>query len=363
MASPYYKLLVLSIMSVTPVFGNLVAMPQMLAGRGVTGLLGRLCNYTLTIWISVMFIFNFFMTQFTDPGGCKLVKPTRQATGQYELALAGGAGEGAQDGDEPVTLLYAPSWCELCQHWKTPRSHHCSICQRCVLRMDHHCPITGNCIGMKNHGHFILMYLFAFLGLAYSMSSCIVVIISNQIYQSTETKATQDEIHQWTEHLIGIPGLFIRVFLKVLAAGGIEVACQTVFTSIALILVLGCGCPAVQLAWKNCTMLEMQFPMKEYVQIKPQVYCPLGPGFYECGWKQNLKDLLGDRWLIRLLLPVRGGPIGIGPGVCPRPSPEGAEALRNRVVQVEEQGVKQHVRSFQELGFNPGPAEPAAEGV
>jgi len=291
------------------------------------------------------------------------VKPAHETTGQYELVLDDGEGNGAKDDSEPSMLLFAPSWCELCQHWKTPRSHHCSICQRCVLRMDHHCPITGNCIGMRNHGHFLIMYLFAFMGLSYSMTSCMVVILHGHWGQSPEGKALQEALTSYTKHLMGIPGLMIQVFLKILVAAGGEVALQTVFTTIALVVVLTCGCSAVHMASTNCTLLEMQFPMKEYVQLKPQVYCPLGPGFYKRDWKENLLELLGDRWLIRLLLPLRGGPLSIQPAVSPRPSSQGAAILKERVAQVEAQGVTKQVNSCQELGINPGPGGTVPDGV
>jgi len=108
------------------------------------------------------------------------------------------------------------------------------------------------------------------------------------------------------------------------------------------------------LACNNSTTLEVTFPMKEYVQIKPQVYCPLGPGFYSLGIRENLKQILGTRWLARVFLPVRGG-VELRHGICPRAGVEGSVALRDRLRQVEEEGVKNEVRSCQELGFNPGP--------
>jgi len=360
LASPYYKFVILCIMSITPVYGNLVAMPKLLDARSVNGLCSRFANYVFTIWISVMFVYNFFMTQFTDPGGCASVRPPQEVTGQHELVLVEGSGEG---GKERCTLLYAPGWCELCQHWKTPRSHHCSVCQRCVLRMDHHCPITGNCIGMKNHGHFLLFYIFALVGLTYSIGVCLVAILYGHWRMTPQTKALQDSVLVVTQGLIGIPGLLVQVFLKILVAAGGEVAFQTVFTAVAWVFVLACGCSALHLASKNTTLLEMSFPNKEWVQLKPKVYCPLGPGFYNCGWKQNFREVLGERWLLRLLLPVRGGPLSLRPAISPQPSPLGAEALRERLVQVEEQGVARQVASCQELGINPGPGGMVPDGV
>jgi len=142
---------------------------------------------------------------------------------------------------------------------------------------------------------------------------------------------------------------------------GFEVAVQTCNTVVALGLVLSCGIPALHLVFTNQTLLECHFPMKEYVQIKPQVYCPLGPGFYRRNWKSNLKDLLGSRWYWRLWLPTRGGPVDLRPAASPLPSVEGATCLLARFKQVEEEGVKREVRSCKELGINPGPANTGGE--
>ncbi|XP_014205833.1 palmitoyltransferase ZDHHC6 [Copidosoma floridanum] len=45
-------------------------------------------------------------------------------------------------------------YCNVCQGYKAPRSHHCRKCNRCVLKMDHHCPWINNCVGHSNHGYF-----------------------------------------------------------------------------------------------------------------------------------------------------------------------------------------------------------------
>merc|ERR1719166_122714 len=119
---------------------------------------------------------------------------------------------------------------------------------------------------------------------------------------------------------------------------------------IAFAAVLGFGSPAIYLAVSNQTLLETHFPMKEYVQIKPQVYCPLGPGFYNRGWKKNLRDILGPRWKLRLLLPIRGQP-DWHVAIAPRPSAVGANALMMRVKQVEQEGVQQEVASVSQLGI------------
>lgn len=55
-------------------------------------------------------------------------------------------------------------YCDICDGFKAPRSHHCRKCNRCVIKMDHHCPWINNCVGWANHGYFTAFLGFAVLG-------------------------------------------------------------------------------------------------------------------------------------------------------------------------------------------------------
>lgn len=55
-------------------------------------------------------------------------------------------------------------YCQECEGYKCPRSHHCRKCQRCVLKMDHHCPWINCCVGHLNHAHFIRFLFWAIVG-------------------------------------------------------------------------------------------------------------------------------------------------------------------------------------------------------
>lgn len=55
-------------------------------------------------------------------------------------------------------------WCEVCNGYKAPRSHHCRKCQRCVMKMDHHCPWINTCCGHFNHANFTYFLFFAPIG-------------------------------------------------------------------------------------------------------------------------------------------------------------------------------------------------------
>ncbi|KAH8334858.1 hypothetical protein KR074_007306, partial [Drosophila pseudoananassae] len=59
-------------------------------------------------------------------------------------------------------------FCQKCEGYKAPRSHHCRRCDRCVLKMDHHCPWINNCVGWNNQANFFLFLVFFLSGAIHS---------------------------------------------------------------------------------------------------------------------------------------------------------------------------------------------------
>eukprot|EP00930_Biecheleria_cincta_P036330 TRINITY_DN24922_c0_g1_i1.p1 TRINITY_DN24922_c0_g1~~TRINITY_DN24922_c0_g1_i1.p1 ORF type:complete len:437 (+),score=60.38 TRINITY_DN24922_c0_g1_i1:38-1348(+) len=356
MRSTPFKLLTLSVVGIVPTFGAFIALPRLLEMMEA-GIALSCFHWTITIWIIIQVMYNFAMSQFTDPGRTTNYKPTYETTGQYMLAPE------VDSEDESTRIWYAPNYCSKCQHWKPPRAHHCGMCGRCVLRMDHHCPFTGNCIGFRNHGHFAIMYLFAFIGLVYSAAMCINPIVRNWMSGNVINHGLR--LHK----LVPFQNVILIWYITELATfildhGGAHAFFLLVLTVIFLLAVLGCGCPALQMFAYNATMIELRFPMKDYVQIKPQVYCPLGVGFYRHDVLQNVQYLLGKNWRWRLLLPIRGllDESERGPAIMPLPAPVGISQLREKVQQVEDEGVKSH-STFAELGINRGPAALEADAA
>merc|ERR1712194_712730 len=250
-------------------------------------------------------------SQWKDPGGVVGLRPTYEVTGQFEMVL-----EGYDQSTLEDPLKYAPSWCMHCKHWKPPRAHHDSMTGRCVLRMDHFCPFTGNVIGFRNQGHFFLMYCFAFVGLMFSFGHC-----GYLIYQVFDFRAAWYKVITKEGVMAGLSGMIFQFIVLLVNAIGFVPAAQTVGSIIALLAVCIFGATAGWMVVTNQTTLECTFPYKEYVQIKQSVYCPLGPRFYDWGWKRNVLDLFG------------------------------------RVTQVEQEGCKQEVASVRDLGIDPGPDE------
>lgn len=348
--SPPWKIFVLSVLCSVPGVGITYAMPTILDRRGCEGL-WRVFHYGLSWWFTVMFAFNFASSQWRDPGSTKGIKPDFEATGQFAMVL----GKNSEKVGDSVK--FAPNWCEKCENWKPPRCHHCSFCGRCTLRMDHHCPFTGNCIGFNNHGHFILMYLVAMMGMVYALLISFTEVIRCLFQEEFRLVNLMTRPMQYD--LRPLNRLIMSFFLTISDQLGWGILVFCVMSVLATLAVFGFGGPAVYLAFSSVTVLEAKFPMKEYVQIQPSVYCPLGPTFFNWGWKQSLRDIWGPRWWLRMMVPYKGTP-DWHVAVSPRPSPLGESALMERLRQVERDGAPEEVKSVEDLGIHPGPRAQAA---
>lgn len=122
--------------SLATVFSNTMVWPPMKSWGGMANMIGFLASSCLTT-------FHFFCAMCDGPG--YLPKNWRPENSSDEEYL---------------------QYCDTCQGYKAPRSHHCRKCGHCIMKMDHHCPWINNCVGHFNHGHFVGFLFFAVLGCA-----------------------------------------------------------------------------------------------------------------------------------------------------------------------------------------------------
>ena len=109
-------------------------------------------SLNLSSGFSSLTLFHFFCSLSTGPGFLP--------AGWSPVAQA----EAGSPGARTETGISQVQWCNACQGYKAPRSHHCRKCGRCVMKMDHHCPWINTCVGHHNHGHFIAFLASAVCG-------------------------------------------------------------------------------------------------------------------------------------------------------------------------------------------------------
>ncbi|CAE7338480.1 PFA3 [Symbiodinium sp. CCMP2456] len=404
LASPIWRCTTLVVVGFTPVFGMWLAMPELLAALEISPWsLTWAMNFLFGSWISIQFLFNFIATQWTNPGDCKNIKPPHEVTGQFELGSAllrfccpediYRAGKQATPGcdDAPVTQYSCICQLFVDGGYAAENAGHSYSMHRTGARRsdakhppeyrDTTDPTRGQAVAKPEVWTLeatqisslpmaldVLSFDSAVQALKCCLARCFAAVYRAGYFSRFTSTAgaklyeNQRWIGQQTHMISGLNTLLLSALMEVLHRNGITILVQLGASIIAMVAVAATGTPALHLAWTNTTTMERLFPMKEYVQLKEQVYCPVGPGFYRRAGTENLEVILGSRWWLRLLFPLRGS-VDIGAALAPRPSAEGSRALWDRIQQVKEQGVRQEVRSCQELGFDPGPATAAQSSV
>jgi len=172
-------------------------------------------------------------------------------------------------------------FCELCNCYKPPRTHHCKKCDRCVVKMDHHCYWIGNCVGYKNHKYFILFLIYVVISCTYDMFVCMFTIYHN---------VSQKEVSYNISIFYSITIFFVIISIFPI---GISVLIMLIFH--------------VKLTRYNMTSIEeaVENKVKKFLDEQNQKWSPP----YYISKAKNCKFMFGDNPLF-WLLPINNTPKG-----------------------------------------------------
>mmetsp|Transcript_10407 Transcript_10407/g.31197 ORF Transcript_10407/g.31197 Transcript_10407/m.31197 type:complete len:254 (-) Transcript_10407:135-896(-) len=104
-------------------------------------------------WFGAMCTVLLWLTALSNPG----------------IVVRGGPGT-----VDPEAVDADDIYCDICDIWVGPRTHHCRDCGVCIEKHDHHCVWMGKCIGKGNMKAFVwfntswvcaFIYMFACLAL------------------------------------------------------------------------------------------------------------------------------------------------------------------------------------------------------
>ncbi|XP_005104338.1 palmitoyltransferase ZDHHC6 isoform X2 [Aplysia californica] len=214
--------------------------------------IGGFINFLLFVTWVALTLYNYFAACMKGPGFIPLEWKPRN----------------------PDHMRYL-QFCECCQGYKAPRSHHCRKCGRCVMKMDHHCPWINTCCGHFNHGNFCWFLLFAPIGCIHA-----IVILAPSIYRALN-------FHHYYYYKRDEPLVYLGVWGFVVTMFGVGLAIGVIIAVGMLFYI------QIKSVLKNETGIEGWIIEKALDRIRDDeegefVYP------YDLGWKENFKQVF--RW-------------------------------------------------------------------
>lgn len=256
-----------------------VLVPQILHGsRGYSALCFIVA--ALFLFLVGMLAWSYFAAVCTEPGSVPLgwmpFADEEEASEQLENL-------GSQrSGVENLAGSSRPRFCRKCSAWKPPRAHHDSMTGRCVLKMDHYCVWIANCVGLLNYKAFILFLVYTFLAAGVASAALVgafIAFIRQGGGDDTPFPCVACQVPQ------------SPVFQKPPSCRPIAIFIAFVVDAAFFVCLAGFLGVHGRLAIVNCTTIEMYEKRR----------VPLWP--YDRGWKNNLKEVFGSRW-VRWFVPT-----------------------------------------------------------
>ncbi|XP_050580628.1 probable palmitoyltransferase ZDHHC24 [Bombus affinis] len=164
--------------------------------------------------------------------------------------------------------------CASCETLAPPRSWHCPTCNICILKRDHHCIFTGCCIGHYNHRYFIMFLLYLFVATTYSFC--------------------YNNLFIWNRMHFEFPMSLIKIiFPLAIFIFGFDGSTNQFYLILYIVSAVGMLYTGILCIYHFCLVLNGNIANESNKKIH----------IYNLGWKQNVKEVLGNRWYLTWTLP------------------------------------------------------------
>ncbi|XP_015175722.1 PREDICTED: probable palmitoyltransferase ZDHHC24 [Polistes dominula] len=210
-----------------------------------------LCHFILGNFIMLNIVGNFTYTVLCDTSINRTIVPVSTANSKDGWRL-----------------------CTTCEILAPPRSWHCSTCKTCILKRDHHCIFTGCCVGYFNHRYFIMFLLYLFIATVYAFC--------------------YNNFFIWSRIHFEFPMSIIKIiFPLAIFVFGFDGSIEQFYLLLYIVSVIGMLFTGIlciyhfQLVFNGCVADESNKNKRTY----------------DLGWRQNIKEVLGERWYLTWLVP------------------------------------------------------------
>ena len=164
--------------------------------------------------------------------------------------------------------------CCSCEAIAPPRSWHCPTCNVCILKRDHHCIFTGCCIGHYNHRYFLMFIFYLFVATTYSFC--------------------YNNFFIWTKINFDFPMSLVKiVFPLAIFLFGFDPSIQQFYLMLYIVSVIGM-CFTGVLCIYHFHLVLIGSVSNERTK---------GNYKYNLGWRQNIKQVFGDKWYLTWIMP------------------------------------------------------------
>ncbi|VDD77511.1 unnamed protein product [Mesocestoides corti] len=183
------------------------------------------------------------------------------------------------------------SYCLKCESVRPPRAHHCRRCDICVLRFDHHCTYMAQCVGHANMPYFIRLLL-------HVAFCCIFFTFFNMPFAMRFVYSDW----QWWQFILCTFNPLPFMLIRWLSFHQFLVCLMTSFCAILGPTFALFFAYHMRQVLRNETSVEVMISNSR----NPTQICyedELRSVNYNVGWRGNLEQVLGRRWLVGFFIP------------------------------------------------------------
>ncbi|KAK6113049.1 DHHC palmitoyltransferase family protein [Brugia pahangi] len=182
--------------------------------------------------------------------------------------------------DLPAVQKHGYRFCYNCQLNEPPRSHHCPVCDRCVFRRDHHSSFVAVCVG-----HFNQRYYISAICSLWIIS--LTVLMWNWSFMWTSLGGFSP-LQLW-ELIVPHLALIFRII------SFSQFLCVMTFIFSFTVFVFLCYLITAQLFCLYRGQTRVEYLMDVHA--------------YNLGFMENVRQAMGRRWFIALLMPFISSPL------------------------------------------------------